>query len=337
MAAPENPALRAMTDAELRAGLHRAEASVELADAFFGQFEYVQDRAVGNHSAALDKGLGLLAKCEELEPDVYRRIHKGTPFYWIGMAAFAVHDYQTAVFFFDAGVSQDLARGADPILHPTPGLHFIQLEGHQPSQAARDLVRATESRVESAIVDYNRRTGKAAEATPLELAELRGSFLRRAVSPGGEHLRTLATAFISFFLEWDHRSFLLRLRSGNGTTEPFFLHLFKGCLLFESLLKANPRNAPPAGRPLGQVLQHLHRELGIPNDLAIGGVDFPTILNSLPSPNESITTAIEYAGKIRNTVGHNLGWDAPLTPATYDDLAAKVAASCLHAIACLHR
>ena len=326
-----------MTDAEIRAGLLAAEVSREAADLFFGQFEYVQDRAAGNNSAALNKGLGLLAKCEELEPELYRRIHKGTPFYWIGMAAFAVHDYQTAVFFFDAGVSQDLAQGADPVRRPTPGLHFIQIEGDQPSQAGRDLVQKTQARVERAIADYNGRPGKVPGLAPLQLGELRESFLRRAVLPGGEHLRTLATAFISFFLEWDHRSFLLRLRGGTGTTEPFFLHLFKGCLLFESLLKANPLNAPPVGRPLGNALQHLHRELGIPNNLNIGNVDFPTILGSLPSPNESITTAIEYAGRIRNTVGHHLGWEAPLTPATYNDLAAKVAASCLYTIARLYR
>jgi len=43
-------------------------------------------------------------------------------------------------------------------------------------------------------------------------------------------------------IEWDYRSTLIELRPGDGTAEPFFIHLFRGCVLFESLLKANPKD-----------------------------------------------------------------------------------------------
>jgi hypothetical protein len=61
-----------------------------------------------NYSAALDQGINLLATCKQIDADAYRRIHKGTPFYWLGTAAFLVHDYQTATFLFDAAVSEDI-------------------------------------------------------------------------------------------------------------------------------------------------------------------------------------------------------------------------------------
>src|SRR3970040_2396775 len=53
-------------------------------------------------------------------------------------------------------------------------------------------------------------------------------------------LRTLATAFISYFIEWDFRKDHFEYGVKQGTSEPFFSHLFRGCVLFESLLRHNP-------------------------------------------------------------------------------------------------
>jgi len=102
----------------------------EPGDRFFGQFGDLHPLRPGaGPDKALAFGLRLLDTCARLAPEAYAGIHKGTPFYFLGMAAFLVHDYETAVFFFDAGVSEDLDRGADPIHHSTPGLQFIQIEG----------------------------------------------------------------------------------------------------------------------------------------------------------------------------------------------------------------
>src|SRR5579864_5253419 len=117
-----------MTEAELRDALLQIPTTSKGGDAFFGQFLYIQELAAGNYSSALNHGLQLLTECQRLAPEAYGNIHKGTPYYWLGVAAFLVHDYQTAVFFFDAGTSEDLRFGADPIVNSTPGLRFIQIE-----------------------------------------------------------------------------------------------------------------------------------------------------------------------------------------------------------------
>ena len=118
---------------------------------------------------------------------------------------------------------------------------------------------------------------------------------------------------------WDYRSTLIELRPGDGTAEPFFIHLFRGCVLFESLLKANPKNIPPPTRhTLGRVLQYLHSHLSTPANIDIGGTDFPTVLSDLSAADHSITTAVKFAGKVRNTVGHNLVWKATLEKWQYD-------------------
>src|SRR5262249_144771 len=146
-----------MTDESLRVALVNLIPNRQEGDAFFGKFQYVKDLIEGNYSACLNNGLALLAKCQGLAPEAYETIHKATPYYWLGNAAFQVHDYQTATFFYDAGVSEDLRMGADPVRNPTPALHFIQIEPDPENQAARPLVKATESRIEKAIADYNGR------------------------------------------------------------------------------------------------------------------------------------------------------------------------------------
>lgn len=335
----EQPQFRNLGDAELRSMfLQAASGQPEDADAFFGRFKYVQDLFRGSHSAALDQGLSLLAKCKQIDVDAYRNIHKGTPFYWVGTAAFLVHDYQTATFFFDAAVSEDLRAGSDPVTKSTPALRFIQIEGDKPDQAAQPLVKAMQNRIENAIADYNNRPGRPAGVCDLELSQVRESFLRVAVSKGNEGWRSLATALISYFLEWNYRSTLIELRAGDGTAEPFFIHLFKGCVLFESLLKANPKDTPPPTvSTLGAVLPHLSSRLGIPHNIVIGNTDFPAVLRDLSSADNAIVTALRFAGRVRNTVGHNLGWKAALDRSQYDLLANMVASSCLHTIACLYR
>jgi hypothetical protein len=194
---------------------------------------------------------------------------------------------------------------------------------------------ALQVRIEDAIADYNSRD-RPLGISDLELLHIRQSFFTPALTRGRANWRSLATTFISYFLEWDYRARLLDLRVGDGTAEPFFLHLFKGCVLFESLLKANPKNVP-TGSTLGQVLNYLSRELGIPSGLQIGNTTFPFIVRDLSISDDKIETAVRFAGRIRNTIGHDLGWGANFDRPQYDMLASMVACSCLHAIACLYR
>ena len=147
------------------------------------------------------------------------------------------------------------------------------------------------------------------------------------------------TTLISFRLEWDRNNGLFDTCPPQGSFEPFFHHLFKGCVLFESLLKNNPNypvTVPPENSNLGAVLQFLYNELNIRHDISIGRIDLPTIISNLVAADESIQTSIEIAGQIRNTVGHNFGWVINLSKIDYQRLFQMVMSSCLHAIACLY-
>jgi len=337
--APKSSGENGVSDPELRTMfLEAASRGTDSADEFFNRFRCMQDVFYGrNYSSALQEGLFLLTKCKNIDAGVYQTIHKGTPFYWLGMAAFLVSDYETAAFLFDAAVSEDIRAGRNPTKESTPAFRFILVEGDQPGQAAKPLVLAMQNRLEAAISGYNAQLGRSPGISDLALPDVRQKFLLPALSTMNKRWRSLATALISYFLEWDYRSTLIDLRPGPGTAEPFFLHLFKGCVLFESLLKANP-TAAVSGKMLGQVLDELSSALGIPPRLGIGGgVTFPMVVGELASANDEVKTAVRFAGRIRNTVGHDLGWEANLDRSQYDKLASMVASSFLHAIACLYR
>lgn len=304
---------------------------------FFNSFEYKKSLISGNYSGTLNFGMSLLNQCKALNPDGYSDIHKGTAFYWIGMAAYLMNDYQTATFFFDAAVSEDLRRGHNPEEKPSPSLRYILLEGEPTDQAAQNLVKDAQSRTESLISIYNELRANEEDFVPFDISQLRLKFLRPSLDPDQDHWRSLASTLISFILEWNFRNSLLDVRVEPGTIEPFYIHLFKGCVLFESLLKANPRYPPPGhATRLINVMQFLREQLGIPNDMTIGETDFPTILAGIDESDQSIVNAIEITGRVRNSIGHNLGWRITLGKIEYQKLFTMIAISNLHAINCLY-
>ena len=323
---------REVTDDELRQMLIAAAAAGE--DDFFGRFEYfIPD----DPFTTLMRGEALLSRCGALEPAAYAKLRKGTPFYWLTWGALEVHDYETAAFYIDAAVSEDLRgaddSGVDRTAVRTPALLFFLIDDSSTAQALLPYVKQLRARIDSAVNDYKVRPD--AEPTPIDLQSY---LLRKAILKGNEHLRTLVTTFMSFLLEWDHRSKLIALRTEPGTAKPFFIHLFKGCVLFESPLKANP-NKPPQKDMLVSILEELWPSLsfaGKRRDSA-SGYTFQQVINNLPSDDTSVCTAVVRTARIRNTTGHNLGWQASLSSAEYNSLAAYVASSCLHAVACLYK
>src|SRR5215469_6209513 len=127
----------------------------------------------------------------------------------------------------------------------------MQLNDKNEKQAAYPIVKRITGRITELTTRYNTRRGH----RTLTLPQIRTHFLRRYLSAQQPtHLRTLVTTFITFCLEWDYRAKMIEL-SEAGSREPFFAHLFKGCLLFESLVKQNPSKRVK-GDTLGKILKH---------------------------------------------------------------------------------
>jgi hypothetical protein len=291
---------------------------------FFDEYApYHKHLLAAQFPEAVNSAISLLSGVKQLSPNEYQAAHKGTPFYLMGFAAFASHDYETASFLFDAAVAEDLKNF--PGNTNTPALWFMQLDDGNADQLAIEILRLVKTKATELIREYNGRAG----AQTLTFNDVRSRFLNR-ILVGQPHTRTLITTFISFIAEWHYRTLLIDL-TNEGSREPFFMHLFKGCLLFESLLKENPSKMPQH-RTLGVILD---RDLAA--ELAIGPVDvrqqdFGAMVGGL-GPNMSVQDSIESTGKARNTLGHNIVWmTTGLTPETYGLLVRNIATACIHAI-----
>ncbi len=275
----------------------------------------------------VDQMLGFLAAHgKNLDPG-----DRGTALYFVGIAAFACHDYQSATCFFDAAASEDFKVQNT---ESQPAHLFMCLDAANPNQAGLEIVRKILQKLQQAIGSYKERP----DAVAISDSMVRESFLGPQMRHRQKHRRTLITTFISFLAEWDFRSQMIELKT-DGSKEPFFTHLFRGCLLFESLLKNSNEPSPQKNRPtLGDFLKapNFKQRLGI-GAIVTGCDDFGALVRSLRRQDRSLQAAIQCTAQARNTLGHNLVWATQrLNRKNYDLLANNIAASCLHAIATLY-
>ena len=281
--------------------------------------------------------LNLLHTCNNLDPESFLKIHKGNLYYYLGIASYLIGDYQTAAFFFDASVTEDING---PITDkPTPSMLFLSLDDKVEGQSAKKLTELTKSIVERTLDFYNKNVLEQEISAIFKIDDLRNNFLLPALNPGVSlGRRTLNTTFISFFMEWDYRNQLVELRPEKGcTSEPFYLHLFKGCVLFESLLKENTsKKLRSKDDTLGKVLKKLYTELGMNKVPNMSGT-FEEIVNNIPNADNSIDTIIKFTGRVRNTIGHKLSWGDQITQYQYQRLFEMISSSCLHVINYLYK
>lgn len=302
---------------------------------FFARFGLAQLIATGQFFQAMDKGEEILHLCHRLNQDLYSKMHKGLIFYFMGIAAYRIHAYSSAIYYIDAAVSEDLTN--EPDNHDSPSRLFLRLQGEENKQAAKALVQDAQAKIEDKINFYNDLNEASVVKFPnLSMTDIRKYLLEPASSLNRPDLRSLATTFITFFLEFDYLFFQLMIRKQPGTNEPFFTHLFKGCLLFESLIKKNP-NTKAKGNTLEQLLSGFSKPLGIPKQVKINAAKLENVLSAIQTTDDSFTSAITMTGKLRNTLGHNMGWPDQLTKEQYLQGFLSIAVSCLHAISTLYR
>jgi len=301
---------------------------------YFQSFHFGTLVNYGHPLAAFEEAIHVLAECKSVDEVAYDKIHKGGPYYWLGMAAFIAKDYETAVYFMDAAVSQDLRRDENNL--ETPALLFIQLRGGHPAQAAKHLVEHAESQMAALVHVYNSLSGRPPAVPDLSLQDLRSLFLLESLRKSNSAWRSLATALISFVLEYDLRALQRDLVLSPSSFEPFLLHLFKGCILLESLVKLNPKSKPP-GNTLWPALDYVKGHLGLGTVPQLSAAHLQDVINQLKSLPPTIQAAIEVAGKTRNTTGHSIGWEITITVEEYEKLYQCIGAACLHTIACLYR
>lgn len=266
------------------------------ADRLFEQF------GVGNSITVQDQPFerfewyrGLLKLLFDRSPEQYRQIHKGTPFFFLAWLSFDLRDYEKALTYLDAAISEDTR--VDPAgWRERPGGRFLRLDP-DPLHVGRRTI----GRLRERLVDELGRF-KGATGVSIRLEDFLQRFPTQLLqSPAS---RTIASAFYIFILEADEVAEQLELRSiAGGSTGPAVSLLFRGGVLFESLLK----QAYPGHRTLGAVLNDTALQTDFPGQYPTSASSLADVLAGVT--DNSLFTAFTTTAKLRNITGHNLIWD----------------------------
>jgi hypothetical protein len=271
---------------------------------------------------SLDAYARVMGQLQRADPDRYTIMHKGTPFYLMGWLAYDIKDYERGVFYMDAALSEDVQN--NPQWDQAPAAAFIFLDDTKMDAAARNVTIQVRAEVDRQLRRYSQLSG-----TVLSVDDLVRRFIRPSARDPAH--RSIVTALLTFILEARDRSEMISIRSAHGgSLEPFLTHLFKGGLIFESMLK---RLYGTTGNSLGDYLAAGAADLQLTQKLYLSHV--PYALDGLPNlisswstkPFQERSVAIAYA--VRNTTGHDLGWQDVFV---HPNLYAQLFEGILHAI-----
>lgn len=244
----------------------------------------------------------LLSIIKNDNPEKYDKIHKGTPFYFLAWTAFDLKNYEKAVFYMDAAIVEDIRKDSVGWLG-NPASQFLTLN-HGGNQAAARITEHLIDTIEREISRFNKIT----ETSDLNRQNFVEQFIKKLIEKKENH--SIVTALYSFILEFEERSRELNLRSKDGgSVEPALTYLFKGGLIFESLLKylyPKKDNDTDECKTLGDIFHTIAFKKDFFN-----GVDTSaeSLQNIVKVVGTDVITAFSVTSKIRNTVGHNLVWD----------------------------
>ncbi len=232
----------------------------------------------------------------------YQNVHKGTPFYIMAWLAFDIHNFEKALYYIDAAISEDVRNSRKDWVR-LPASNFLILQNTE-VQVARRTIEIIRSTLAAELARFNSISG----LNPIDV----DTFISRFVSPllMDAPKRTIISALYVFLLEHSERQKELQMRSiEGGSIAPFILHLFSGALLFESILKNlfPTKDNGTRTQTLGDVFHTSTFQAIYPSGIPTSASSLANILVGIT--DNTLLTAFTTSARIRNTTGHNLIWD----------------------------
>lgn len=241
----------------------------------------------------------LLLILREDDNKKYRDIHKGTPFYFLGLLAFETRNYEAAIFYMNAAFVEDKRKNTSDIISclDQPAALFLQLQIK--NQTGVHITIILDTAVKNAIY-LLRQCDQSGTLTP-------ESFVKNFVRPmiAGDDVAILSSLY-AYLLESNDIYNSLQITSPCQSTDPLILNLFKGGLIFESILKhyykkSNGKNY--------QQLGDINKNKDFINDfpeakLGVGAKSLKDIISK--AKTFDYKTVFATASKLRNATGHNL-------------------------------
>lgn len=296
------------------------------ADGSFGLFRVIQG-SIGSSDASYRVSVWnrVLEVIRGDDQEKYQALHKGEPFYWMALASYQMRDFEGALFYMDCALAEDI-QNHKPRWQALPAGLFVRLDDSSKAQAGLAAVEAIRKEFDRACDGANSQFNLA-----FNVQEYRNRLVARATAQHGR-LRSAVTAFITFLAECSDRrrqlDFAPEHARESGTAEPFLLHLFKGCVLFETLLKSTNCAPNEATTTLGGLLTctPLHTALG--SDTPIRKLGSFTTLDEFFNALHGQRTGgsigpfedLRAVWALRNLIGHNLALPRRPTTVEYDEM-----------------
>jgi hypothetical protein len=305
-----------------------------------------------HHEALLWEAILLVI--EQHSAPLYHQVHKGEPYYWMAIAAFESRDFERILYYMDCALAEDLEEFKDPPSewYRWPAYLFVTFEDKNPNQAGQQIVR----QLRKAFTDS---CNIISMICPFDIQDYVAGLVWRALQSTGQPvLRSAVTAFTTFVLEHDDRRSHLKLapstRPGRFTCEIFTLHLFKGCVLLESLIASSSKarglpqfmkRGDPANRTLGEFFKEsdIYNEITVRPHKVLQGlpnlpleVTFAAIKSTAEAQPQDTDTAYRVAWALRNMLGHSLAVPAPPTLDEYEFMFKQVFAALARTIKSLY-
>lgn len=244
----------------------------------------------------------LMSAIQRDDPTKYAEIHKGTPFYFMAWTAFDLRNYEKAVYYMDSAIEED-RRARPTSWMDNPGYAFLKFEDSS-NQVATRITKHLLENVNRELDRFNALSGR----LPITIDLLREGFVDNLMQSPEKH--PIVTAFYTFILEAEDRKKEILLRgTGGGSIEPILTFLFKGGLIFETLLKQlyPTQDNGQLCKTLGNVFNTGVFKTDFLNTVDTSSTSLIDIVDVIV--NDDMQTAFNVASKLRNTTGHNLVWD----------------------------
>ncbi len=293
----------------------------EIADKYFGSF------GVGNIPQEINAPYErficyefLLNLLSHRSKSKFQKIHKGTPYYFLAWTAFEVGDYEKALFYMDATIAEDMRIPLWDWKNTPIGRMLTLAVG---GTAWRVGLKLRES-FQALLAVFN---------TEFSLQIKPDQFVSKFVLPlieQDKRDRSIVTSLYSFILEFYDRREMLSLRSSEGgTIEPFLMHLLKGTVIFETLIKkiaAQRSWSMDSGTNTGSQI----KTLGNLNYCSSFTSNYCLLQKQAPIATIGDILTQTFANKteeaintvyfLRNKIAHDLRWDDIFTADNYEKL-----------------
>lgn len=242
----------------------------------------------------------LLQILKSYNPVQYHKIHKGTPYYFIGWTSYQNYNFAKAIFYMDAAVSEDLKFSDVQNKKSTrPSLDFFLLKSVPgPSGLATHL--ALLDIVNNTLQEYKTNGGGS-----LTIENFSNKFVYDLLYSGPKE-RSLLTALYTFLLEFQEKEKQINLRSDTGgSIQPFLDHLFDGARILESLLEKRGGTGPLYHKIVKTTAIAVKCVLKGNSTLAYAEQEYN---NQIAAGSSFQDCNFASAYIIRNTTGHSLLW-----------------------------